>query len=88
MGAPFCNLVGGLNEMLGSGSRFPPVSFIVADGVMTFSALPAGQKFGIPVVNLYTVSASDLMVSMQHPKLKEKGFTPLKGNLNVQPSFC
>ncbi|XP_031371885.1 7-deoxyloganetin glucosyltransferase-like isoform X2 [Punica granatum] len=78
MGAPFCALIEDLNERASSGSGFPPVSCIVADGFMTFSAYPASEKFGIPVVNLWTIPACALMGLLHYPKLQEKGLTPLK----------
>ncbi|KAK4755990.1 hypothetical protein SAY87_009747 [Trapa incisa] len=75
MAPPFCTLIGDLNSPASSG--FPPVSLIVTDGVMKFSADPAGVKFGIPVVELYTVAASFLMVSMKDPLLKDRSFALL-----------
>ncbi|OWM90009.1 hypothetical protein CDL15_Pgr026922 [Punica granatum] len=76
--APVCSLIGDLNERAASDPTLPRVSCIVADGFMTFSACPAGEKFGIPVVNLFTISACSLMGFMQLHQLMEKGFIPLK----------
>ncbi|PKI47414.1 hypothetical protein CRG98_032249 [Punica granatum] len=42
-------------------------------------AYPASEKFGIPVVNLWTIAVCALMGLMHYPKLKEKGLTPPKG---------
>ncbi|XP_031371845.1 7-deoxyloganetin glucosyltransferase-like [Punica granatum] len=83
MGAPFCELVGDLNKRADTTSGFPPVSIIVADGFMTFTSYPASEKFGIPVVNLWTISACALMGFMHFPQLKEKGLTPSNDNLRT-----
>ncbi|PKI31232.1 7-deoxyloganetin glucosyltransferase-like isoform X1 [Punica granatum] len=87
MGAPFCALIEDLNERASSGSGFPPVSCIVADGFMTFSAYPASEKFGIPVVNLWTIPACALMGLLHYPKLQEKGLTPLKDESYLTNGF-
>ncbi|XP_031371907.1 7-deoxyloganetin glucosyltransferase-like [Punica granatum] len=58
MGAPFCELVGDLNQRADSISGFPPVSVIVADGFMTFTTYPASEMYGIPFVHLYSIAAS------------------------------
>ncbi|XP_031407874.1 7-deoxyloganetin glucosyltransferase-like isoform X1 [Punica granatum] len=87
MGAPFYALIEDLNKRASSGSGFPPVSCIVADGLMTFSAYPASEKFGIPVVNLWTIPACALMGLLHYPKLKEKGLTPLKDESYLTNGF-
>ncbi|OWM77196.1 hypothetical protein CDL15_Pgr028833 [Punica granatum] len=79
MGASFCALIGDLNERADSVLGFPPVSCIVADGTMTFSVDTASEKYGIPVVNLYTIPASATIAGWYFPKLKEKGLMPPNG---------
>ncbi|OWM77188.1 hypothetical protein CDL15_Pgr028825 [Punica granatum] len=79
MGAPFCELIGKLNERAESVSGFPPVSCIMADSVMAYSADPASEEYRIPVVRLYTIAACALVKLMHLPKLKEKSSTPPNG---------
>lgn len=80
--APFVNLVEGLTKRAELDPSFPVVSCIVSDFIMTFSTIPAGEKFGIPVVRFWPVSASVFMCFIQYPELLEKGFTPSKGTDN------
>ncbi|OWM90012.1 hypothetical protein CDL15_Pgr026925 [Punica granatum] len=87
MRASFHALVGDLNERAASGSGFPPVSCIMADDFTTFSAYPASEKFGIPVVNLWAIPACALMGLIHLPKLKEKGLTPLKDESYLTNGF-
>ncbi|KAK4774821.1 hypothetical protein SAY86_009756 [Trapa natans] len=76
---PVCNLIRDMNERDASEPKqFPRVSSIVADGFMSFSACPAGERNGIPVFNLFTVSACSLMVFTQFANLMDKGIIPLK----------
>ena len=75
--APFSDIILKLNNTATSSSN-PPVTCIISDGFMPFTQTVA-QKHGIPIVMLFTISASTLMGGMQFPRLKDKGFTPLKG---------
>ncbi|OWM77189.1 hypothetical protein CDL15_Pgr028826 [Punica granatum] len=84
MGAPICTLIGDLNGREDSVSGFPPVSCIVADATMTLSADIASEKYGIPLVNLYTISACAMLAFRYLPKLKEKGLMPPNGMMNMR----
>ena len=70
---PFCNFLYKLNDT--SSSNVPPVTCIVADGVMSFTLDPA-DKFGIPCVLFWTPSACGFLNYIRH--LVERGLTPLK----------
>ena len=51
---PLCNLISKLNDT--SSSNVPPITSIVSDGCMSFT-LDAADKFGIPCVLFWTLSA-------------------------------
>ncbi|KAL6560724.1 hypothetical protein OROGR_004283 [Orobanche gracilis] len=68
---PFCKL---LKEIDGSGG--PPVTCIVADGVMSFT-LKAAERFRLPEVLFWTTSACGFLGYTQYRHLVEKGYTPL-----------
>ena len=72
---PFCNFLYKLNDT--SSSNMPPVTCIVADGVMSFTLDPA-DKFGIPCVLFWTPSACGFLNYMHFRHLVERGLTPLK----------
>ena len=72
---PFCNFLYKLNDT--SSSNVPPVTCIVADGVMSFTLDPA-DKFGIPCVLFWTPSACGFLNYMHFRHLVERGLTPLK----------
>jgi hypothetical protein len=74
--APFSDILLKLNTAIASNN--PPVTCIIADGFLAFTHT-AAREFGIPLVVLFTVSACGLMGFMQFPRLRDKGFTPLKG---------
>jgi hypothetical protein len=59
------------------------VTCIVSDGFMPFT-VTAAQEIGIPIAMLFTVSACSLMSFVHFPLLRDKGFTPLKGVINLQ----
>ncbi|KAL6348105.1 hypothetical protein AAG906_039260 [Vitis piasezkii] len=58
--APFWDLISKLNDP--SSSSGPPVTRIVADGVMSFT-LDAAEKFGVPEVLFWTTSAYESCLS-------------------------
>lgn len=74
--SPFRNLLAKLNHS--SSKNIPPVTCIVADSFMPFTA-EAAQELGIPVVSFFPSSASVFVAVKHFRALKEKGFTPLKG---------
>jgi hypothetical protein len=76
--APFSDLLAKLNT-----ANNPPVTCIVSDGFMPFT-VTAAQEIGIPIAMLFTVSACCLMSCVHFPLLRDKGFTPLKGVINLQ----
>lgn len=61
----------------------PPVTCIVSDGVMSFT-LDAAQELGVPEVLFWTTSACGFMGYVQYRNLIEKGFTPLKGTIQMK----
>lgn len=73
--APFSDILVKLNT---STSNNLPVTCIIADGFLAFTHI-AARELGIPIVMLFPVSACSLMGSMQLPRLRDKGLTPLKG---------
>lgn len=72
--APFRDLLLKLN----SSPNSPPVTCIVADGIMNFT-LDAAQELGLPEVIFWTTSACGFMGYLQYYNLIEKGLVPLKG---------
>ncbi|KZV28903.1 7-deoxyloganetin glucosyltransferase-like [Dorcoceras hygrometricum] len=73
--SPLRDLIMRLNN---SGSvNVPPVTCIVADGVMSF-ALEAAEDFGIPGVLFWTTSACGFYGYIQYAMLVQKGYIPLK----------
>ncbi|KAK4784833.1 hypothetical protein SAY86_019201 [Trapa natans] len=70
---PFADLISSLNQRAAIDMDFPAVSIIVSDSLMTFSTIPAGEKFGIPVVNFWPFSASVTMCFMQLSELMARG---------------
>ncbi|XP_059452320.1 7-deoxyloganetin glucosyltransferase-like [Corylus avellana] len=83
--APFSDLLVKLNSTATS-SNSPPVTCIISDGFMPFTHT-AAQDLGIPTVMLFTIAACSLMGVMQFPRLREKGFTPLKDESYITNGF-
>ncbi|XP_059451813.1 7-deoxyloganetin glucosyltransferase-like [Corylus avellana] len=83
--APFSDLLLKLNSTATS-SNNPLVTCIISDGCMPFTQTVA-QKLGIPIVMLFTIAACTLMGAMQFPRLREKGFTPLKDESYLTNGF-
>ncbi|KAL6292338.1 hypothetical protein ACE6H2_000480 [Prunus campanulata] len=73
--APFRDLLRKLNHTATPDN--PPVTHILSDGLMTF-AITAAEEIGIPVVLMFSISASSFMGYKQYPTLLEKGLAPLK----------
>lgn len=83
--APFRDLV----SKLSSSSVTPPISCIIADGVMSF-AIKAAQEFGILDVQFWTASACGYMGYLQYDELRKRGIVPFKGlssNFNFSPDM-
>lgn len=72
--SPFKDLLLRLN----SGSEVPPVSCIVSDASMSFT-IDAAEELQIPVVLLWTNSATALILYLHYHKLIEKEIIPVKG---------
>ncbi|XP_020237743.1 7-deoxyloganetin glucosyltransferase [Cajanus cajan] len=68
----FTNLLTKINN-----SHAPPVTCIVADGVMSFT-LDAARQLGVPEVLFWTPSASGFMCYVQLQQLFQKGLIPFK----------
>ncbi|CAN7041579.1 hypothetical protein IGI04_006601 [Brassica rapa subsp. trilocularis] len=77
--SPFKDLLTRLN----SGSDVPPVSCIVSDASMSFT-IDAAEKLEIPVVLLWTNSATALMLYLHYQKLMEKGIIPVKDESDLK----
>ncbi|XP_057469035.1 7-deoxyloganetin glucosyltransferase-like isoform X1 [Actinidia eriantha] len=73
---PLRNLINKLNNA-GVSSGVPPVTCVIADGVMSFAVLVA-QELGIPGVLFWTTSACGFMGYVQYRKLVDEGLIPFK----------
>ncbi|EYU18464.1 hypothetical protein ABFS82_02G058200 [Erythranthe guttata] len=73
---PFCNLLTELNTSA-SEAGVPPVSCIVADGIMSFT-LKAAEALRLPAVVFWTTSACGFLAYTHYKYLVEKGYIPLK----------
>ncbi|XP_057794565.1 7-deoxyloganetin glucosyltransferase-like [Salvia miltiorrhiza] len=71
--APFKRLIARLN----AADDAPPVSCIVSDGVMSFTA-DAAAELGLPEVLFWTTSACGFYAYTQFEKLIQMGYAPLK----------
>ena len=60
----------------GSGGEFPPVTCVVADGIMLF-AIDIAEELGVPVLAFRTASANSFSAYLAVPRLLELGETPL-----------
>ncbi|KAM0936316.1 putative 7-deoxyloganetin glucosyltransferase [Dioscorea sansibarensis] len=70
------NCLGPFRRLLGKLSD-PPVTCVVADGIMTF-AVEAASEFHIPGVLFWTTSACGLMAFLHYQNLIDRGLVPLK----------
>ncbi|KAI4312880.1 hypothetical protein MLD38_037670 [Melastoma candidum] len=76
MVGPFSDLI---EKMLKESSDFSRISHIVADGLLNFVASPASEKFGIPLVHLFTIAACSLLALKYYRSFFEKCIKPFKG---------
>ena len=60
----------------------PPVTCIVADGVMGFT-LKVAQEFNIPEFMLFTPSGCGMLGYLNFEELEKRGYFPLKGNIYI-----
>ncbi|KAL6292340.1 hypothetical protein ACE6H2_000482 [Prunus campanulata] len=80
--APFRDLLRKLNHTEPPDN--PPVNHILSDGLMMF-AITAAEEIGVPILLLFSISASSFMGYKQYPTLLEKGLAPLKvGHLQMR----
>ncbi|CAA7013332.1 unnamed protein product [Microthlaspi erraticum] len=77
--SPFKDLLIRLN----SGSDVPPVSCIVSDASMSFT-IDAAEELQIPVVLLWTNSATALILYLHYQKLIEKEIIPVKDSSHLE----
>ncbi|KAL1204206.1 UDP-glycosyltransferase 85A4 [Cardamine amara subsp. amara] len=77
--SPFKDLLLQLN----SGSVVPPVSCIVSDASMSFT-IDAAEELKIPVVLLWTNSATALILYLHYRNLIEKRIIPLKDSSDLR----
>ncbi|CAI8585581.1 unnamed protein product [Vicia faba] len=75
-------LISNLNKAV----DIPPVTCIVADGIMSF-ALDAAEELSVPAVLFWTNSACGFMCYLQYRMLIEKGFTPLKDSSYITSGY-
>ncbi|KAK6794044.1 hypothetical protein RDI58_007497 [Solanum bulbocastanum] len=61
----------------GSSPVAPPISCIIADGLMSF-AIKAAQEYGILDVQFWTTSACGYMGYLQYDELRGRGIIPFK----------
>lgn len=71
--APFRDLLAKLN----SSPEVPPVTCIVADGIMSF-VIEAAKEIGVPEVQFWTASACGFLGYFHYPELMKRGIVPLK----------
>lgn len=64
-------------ERLRLAKGVPPVTCIVADGVMS-GAIRAAQEIGVPAVQFWTASACGFAGYLQYPELIRRGIVPFK----------
>ncbi|CAN8233949.1 unnamed protein product [Cochlearia groenlandica] len=77
--SPFINLIHRLN----SGYDVPPVSCIVSDASMSF-VIDAAEELRIPVVLLWTNSATAFILYLHYQKLIEKEIIPRKDSSDLK----
>jgi hypothetical protein len=75
--APFKDLLLELRNTVSENN--PPVTCIVSDPFAPIS-IKAGEEVGLPVVMYATMNACGYMGFKQLHALRERGFTPIKGN--------
>ena len=73
--APFRDLLLGIDG--------PPVSCVIADGVMSFAQRVA-EELGVVGLVFWTTSACGFMGYLQFDELIKRGYTPLKGNMESE----
>ncbi|XBH93662.1 hypothetical protein VPH35_084557 [Triticum aestivum] len=79
----FKNLLAGLN---GSASGVPPVTCVVADGLMSF-AVDAARELGVPCALFWTASACGYMGYRNFRPLIDRGIIPLKDEEQLTNGF-
>lgn len=77
---PFKELLDRLNKQQ---PDVPPVSCVIADGVMNF-AIRAAEALGVPGVALFTSSAFSFVGYLHYAQLMERGIFPLKSKWGFQ----
>lgn len=65
-------------RLLDPSPESPPVSCVVSDGVMGFTA-DVAEEFGIPEVFLFTPSACGMLGYLNYDELVKRGYFPMKG---------
>ena len=80
MVAPFSDLISNLVATASSsGGGVPPVSCIIGDALLNSCTTAAAEKFGIPLVQLWTISACAILETRQQFQIpKDKGFSPIQ----------
>ncbi|KAI8563972.1 hypothetical protein RHMOL_Rhmol03G0149600 [Rhododendron molle] len=66
-------------EMLVSGTRRPPVTCVIGNGILGFT-IDVAKEIGMPVICLRTISPCFLWIIFCLPKLIEAGEIPFKAN--------
>ncbi|AQK56474.1 UDP-glycosyltransferase 85A7 [Zea mays] len=80
--APFRDLLARLNAMPGS----PPVSCVIADGVMSFAQRVA-EEMGILALVFWTTSACGFMGYLHFAELIRRGYVPLKDESDLTNGY-
>ncbi|KAK1359232.1 hypothetical protein POM88_043706 [Heracleum sosnowskyi] len=83
---PLASLVSQFNDEANKDSDVPPVTCIIADGLLS-SALKVAQQFNVARVLFCTISASALLAYTQFGQLVERGYTPLKDESYVTNGY-
>ncbi|KAJ4767639.1 UDP-Glycosyltransferase superfamily protein [Rhynchospora pubera] len=80
---PFIDLLGRVNNgVCGS----PPVSFIVSDGIMSFT-LDAAQEMGLKEIILWCTSACGYCGFLHYKELIQRGIVPLKDEAQLKDGY-
>ncbi|CAN6353256.1 unnamed protein product [Urochloa humidicola] len=74
--ATYRSLLLSLSSSTGGEPPFPPVTCVVADGIMNF-AIDIAEELGIPALAFRTASANSFSAYLAVPRLLELGETPL-----------
>jgi hypothetical protein len=71
-----------LARRLGATEGVPPVTCVVVSGLVSF-ALDVAEELGLPSFVLWGTSAVGFVCTLRLRQLRQRGYTPLKGELGL-----